>query len=79
MSIADSELEFIIALYDAARSSVAEKERGNLAEHFLEVMDSHGFDIAGNAEEIAEHDKHLTGALDEYIEHEEEDDEDEWD
>lgn len=79
MSIADNDLEFIIALYDAARNSVAEKERVNFAEHFLEVLDQHGFDISGNAEEIGEHDKYLVEALDEYIEHEEDEDEDGWD
>lgn len=81
MSIASGDLEFIIALYDAARNSVAEKERENFAEHFLEVLDQHGFDIAENAEEIGEHDKYLVKAIDEYVEHEEDEyeDEDEWD
>lgn len=81
MSIADNDLEFIIALYDAARNNVAEKTREDFAEHFLEVLDQHGFDIAANADEIGEHDKYLVKALDEYVEHEEEyeDEEDEWD
>ena len=82
MSLSDNDLEFIIAMYDAARSSVVEKERSNFAEHFLQVLDQYGFDIAGNAEQISEHDKYLETSVDEYIEHEEVDDtdeEDEWD
>ena len=77
MSATDVDLEFALAIYDAARSSVVEKERANLAGHFLEVLEKFGVDIADNAEVIGDHDKHLADGVDEYIEHEEDEDTDE--
>jgi len=82
MSTSDSDLELAMAIYSAARASVVEKERANFADHFLEVLEKFGFDIADYAEQIGEHDKHLANGIDAYIEHEEDEDtdeEEEWD
>lgn len=71
MTPSDADVEFLLQLYDTAKSSMAEKSRGDWAEGFIFKLLDYGFDVKSNAEELGEHDEYLDKAVQETIESDE--------
>lgn len=78
MSLNDSDLEFILQLYDGAVRFIADKSKEDYATDFVFKLIDYGFDIKFNAKEIAEHDEYLAKAVTSLEEDEEWEDSDVW-
>jgi len=78
MNLNDSDLEFILQLYDVGYSFMADKAKMDYAETFVYKLVDYGFDVKSNAVEIGEHDEYLDKAVDTVLEEDESEPEDEW-
>jgi hypothetical protein len=78
MSLDDSDLEFILQLYDTAFVHLSEKAKSDFAEAFVYKLVDYGFDVKGNAKEIGDHDDHLDKAVETVLEDDEDEPEDDW-
>lgn len=84
MNLNDTDLEFLMQLYDKALSHIADKSKSDWAEDFVLSLADYGVNVADNAKEIGEHDEYLDEAVELFLEHNEEeeswvDEEDDWD
>ncbi len=78
MSLTDSDMEFILQLYDTAFVHLTEKAKPDFAENFVFKLMDYGFDVKGNAKEIGDHDEFLDKAVNFALEDDEYEPEEDW-
>lgn len=78
MSLTDSDMEFILQLYDTAFAHLAEKAKPDFAENFVFKLMDYGFDVKANAKEIGDHDEFLDKAINFALEDDESEPEEDW-
>jgi len=78
MNLNDSDLEFMLQLYDVGFSFIPDKAKLDYAETYVYKLVDYGFDVKSNAVEIGEHDEYLDKAVDTVLEEDETDPEDDW-
>jgi hypothetical protein len=79
MTIAtDSDVEFILQLYDTTFRFLTDKQKLDFAESFLYKLVDYGFDVKANAQEIGEHDEYLDKAVEKVLEEDDWDPEEQW-
>lgn len=71
MDLSDGDLEFLLQLYDTAKTHISEKARQTFANDFVFRLEDYGIDVHKNAKEIGEHDEYLDKAITEVIESDE--------